>query len=96
MVRNQVWSASTLVGPAAPVARDHDSLFHPGSHHDPGYIAVDRVAPPQVRSLPVRRVLRKKVVMFRANIVGVPVRIPGQAVQVEEIAPGAYYMLTAS
>jgi hypothetical protein len=49
-----------------------------------------------VRSLPVHTVSRKKVVVFRANSVGVSVRSRGRVVQVEKAALGDGYMLTAS
>lgn len=81
-----------MVGLEAPAAGDHGSLFHHGSHRDPGHVAVGLIAPPQARSLPVHKALTKKVVVFLANSMGVIVRVLGLAVQVEKIAPEVEYM----
>lgn len=95
MARSPVWHALTSVGHGAPAARGHGSLFHRGSRRGQGQLAVDHVVLRRARSLLVRTVLRKKVVVSQAHSMAVIARAPGLAAQVEGSLPWVLCMLIA-
>lgn len=87
MARSPVWHALTSVGPGAPVARGHGSLFHQGSRHGHDQLVVDHAVLRRARIRQVRTVWRKKVVVSQAHSMAVIARVPGLVAQIEGSFP---------